>query len=97
MMSENVDIKHLRTMVYGLVSDACVSGTPDLFQEAQALSDKLYTLILASGPEALTFLLESLERDLNRGDFSGGDEEDGYNPAVATDETKDLLKRLKAA
>ena len=29
-MSDNTEIKHLRTRTYDLISDACVSGTPDM-------------------------------------------------------------------
>lgn len=94
-MSNDTDIKHLRTRTYELISDVCVAGTPDLYQEAQAFSDKLYTLILASGPESLAFLLESLERDLGRGEFSGGDEEVGFDPATASQSAKELLGFLR--
>lgn len=96
-MSNETEIKHLRTRVYDLINDACVAGTPDMYQEAQAFSGMLCIATRALGPEGLNLLLESLQKGLNRGEYSSGDDEDGFNPSVAIEETQELMAMIKAA
>lgn len=96
-MNNETEIKHLRTRVYDLLSDACVAGTPDMYQEAQAFSEMLCIATRALGPEGLALLLDCLQKSLTRGEFGRGHEDDGYNPDVALEETQELLKQLKAA
>jgi|AntRauTorcE11898_2_1112593.scaffolds.fasta_scaffold07709_3 hypothetical protein len=95
-MDQAIELKHLRSRVFETVTDACVAGTTDMYQEAQAFSDKLCTLMMASGPDALLFVLESLGRELDRGEFSGGSDEDGFNPEASKETVGELVAQIKA-
>ena len=88
------ELKQLRSRTFAAVSDACISGTDCAYQESAAFQGFLDKVILASGPDALTFLLESLHRGLGHGEFVS--DEDGFTPATATKSAEGLIAEIKA-